>query len=125
MPGHRSERTILAERRNRHINQRWLAPPQLRRIEAETRHYAGAKAFHQCIGAVHECQKRSLAGRAFEVNGDRALVAVERLEMPAVAARRIAGAGAFDQNHISAEIRQQRRGIRTGVLLGEAEDADA
>src|SRR5699024_268775 len=71
-------------------------------------------------------------GRILEVEGDRALVPVDGLEVAAVAgvrgrrepARLIAAARLLDLEDVRAQVRQDVAGERTGQCAGQLEDAD-
>src|SRR6185503_7276463 len=78
-------RTFLAERGDRAVDERGLFCPERGVSKAEAIHYAGAIVLDQHVGREHERARARLVRRILEVERDRALVAVERGEVFAVA----------------------------------------
>ena len=70
-------RPLLAEAVDRHVDDAGRAPADRRLVDAETLDHTGAKVLHQHIGSRGEALDEIDALRSFQVDGDRALVAVE------------------------------------------------
>ena len=81
-------RTGLTERGNGAIHQRRVVDRQRRIIEAQALHHAGAVVFDHHLCAQRQCARSRHVVRVLQVQGDRALVAVQRGEILAVAIRK-------------------------------------
>src|SRR4051794_26137712 len=72
-----------------------------------------------------EGEKRFSTRVLFQVEENRALVAVERLEEGSVFAGWVAVRITLDQNHVGAEVGEKERRVRARKLLSHAEYTDA
>ncbi len=103
--------------------------------EAEPFHHPGAEVLQHDIGPADEVAQGGAVGFVLHVDLDRPLVAVDRVEDGAFAAdarigqvevaRQVARAGAFDLDHIGAEVGEFQRGIGAGEELAEIQHAQA
>jgi hypothetical protein len=85
---------LLAEAADRHVDDAGRDPADRRLVDAETLHHPGPKVLHQHIGPCAQALDEIDALRRFQVDGDRALVAVEVQERGRKAVAPIAvGAG--------------------------------
>ena len=103
--------------------------------EVEPLQHAGAHVVVEDVGALHQLQQHLATALVAQVQADRALVAVEVLEVGPQPVGREAGAGdgaaagvgivrRFDLDHVGAHVREHGGGV--GALLedGHVEDAD-
>ena len=101
--------------------------------EAHAVQRAGGEILDEDVTRLDEPVDDLLALRVLRVDGDRALVVIQHREVEAVgvghvaqlAARRVTLARLLDLDHVGAEPGQQLRAGRTGLHVGEVEDAYA
>ena len=86
------------------------------------------------VGDLHEIVENGAARRVLEIEGERLLAAIERLEVERVllvqVGRHVAGAvaahrGILDLDHLGAQVGEDLRAEGAGSELGDGEDADA
>ena len=110
-------RTVLAEPRDRAIDERWIVLPQLLVAHAEPIHDARAEVLDQHMRGADEPLEHFLPAFGFQVDGDGLLAAVLRQErgahqllvergVGAELAREIALLGHFDLDHFRAQERE-------------------
>ena len=99
--------------------------------DAETVHHPRPEALNNNIGGGREAEKRLTPQRILEVDRQRALVAVERMEHGRVLvderrhpAHVVAAGGVLDLDDIGAEIREQQRAERPRKQPGQVEDSN-
>ena len=125
-------RSLLAEAVDRHVDDvgRHLADRRL--VDAETLDHAGPKVLHQHIGASAQALDEIDALRRLEIDGDRALVAVEVQERGrkavapiAVGARVVALARLLDLDDVGALVGEDHGRPRPRQHRGQIDDANA
>ena len=98
--------------------------------DAQPVHRAGREVLHDDVDLLDEAEEERLALGVAEVDGDRALAAVDAEEVAAPAV--LVGAGgagdvaarrALDLDHVRAEVAKDHRGVGPGEDPGEVEDA--
>ncbi len=104
-------------------------------VEAELRRQVTAQVVQDGIGLRHQPAEDLAAFLGLQVQRQRALVAVERVEelaravlqeMRADAAGHVAAVGGvLDLDHLGAQIGQQHGAERPGAVLLDGEDGDA
>jgi hypothetical protein len=102
-----------------------------RAVEAHRGDHAGTEVVDHDVGGRDQPLERPLAGIGSQVEDRRALVAVERREVPrealddrALGAHRIA-LGWLDLDDVGAEVGEELRAERAGEDPGQVDDADA
>src|SRR5581483_2715760 len=111
---------VLSVARDRAVDEAGIEGPQRRVVDAEAGGDARAEAFEQDVGAGDEPPEHVAATRVLEVEDQAPLVAREKRNAHA---ERIAGRG--DEEHVGAEVGEQRRAKRPRELAREVEDAEA
>ena len=119
-------RSLLAKADQRHIDQLRVGIPAVVIPQAQSFHRRRPHRCHQHIRRLHQFQQRIPARRVFQVQQDRALVAVgveEKRTHARIAQRpqppRNISAGRFDLDHIGAVIPQDLRPIRAETHRGQ------
>ena len=122
----------LAEAVDRHVDDAGRTLADRRLVEAETLDHAGAEVLHQHVGPRGEALDEIDALRRLQVDGDRALVAVEVQERGreavapiAVGARVVALARLLDLDDVGALVGEDHGRPRPRQHRGQIDDADA
>jgi hypothetical protein len=102
--------------------------------EAEPFHGAGAEILHQHVGLRDQLGKNFAAGRALDVDRERALAAIGRDEQRGELAALVDGGAAaagdiaadwLDLEHVGALVRQEHGRVRARHHTGQIEDANS
>lgn len=125
-------RAALAVRRYRTIDQARVARAHGLLPQPQAVHDAGAVVFDQYVGAGDQLDGCVALGLVLQVQGDRALVAVQGGEVLAVAigdgrpaAQGVACAGRLDLDDVGAHVGQQHAAERAGGHVADFDDAYA
>src|SRR5262249_1695409 len=124
---------VVAEALHGEIDQPWVQGRQRVIAEAHLFHPAGRLVLGHHVGLLDHVEEHGLSGRVLEVERDALLVGVEQEEVARVDARLLGAtiapglalAGLFDLDDLCAEPRQHLGARRTGLELGEVQNADS
>ena len=132
-PGRSSPRTGLAEAGDAGIDQSRIDGAQRRIVDLQPFGDAGAPVLDHHVGGPHQFVKHLSPRILLEIEGDAALVAVERKEAGAVVALQpvfhrfaslVARSRRLDLDHVGAHVAEQHAAIGPGHHLTEIENAD-
>lgn len=124
---------LVAEAANRGVDQAGIAGREGVVVETEAVHDAGGEVLDDDVGVVDQAQQYVAGLGLLQVQHERPLVAIGRLEHPAVVAGFVVGgerAGVAEEvaarrlhlDHVGALVGEQRRAERPGEGLGEVDD---
>ena len=117
------ERTVLAPAGHPSVDQSRVAGQAGVRAEPEALGGAGPHPFEEDVGGLDQ-REHGLDGLGpLEVQRDARPAAGQQVGRPVPRAARTAGP--LDPDHVRAEVREQRRGVRPGADAGDLDDTDA
>ena len=131
MPGAIAKRSILAITTDAAEDDPGIDLTEGGLADAEAVHHAGAEALHDHVGSRRQAEKRLTSQGILEVQGERALVPIDRVEHRGVLvderrhpAHVVAASRVLDLDHIRAEVREQQGAERSGKQSREIEDSN-